>query len=189
MNTFHVIQTRYDGCYFRSRLEARWAVFFNHLDIAYEYEPEGYTKDGIKYLPDFYLPQVHGYGVYVEIKPSAPSQEEKDKAQMLCEVTKKYVYVFSGPIPWRDQDYSDGAEVFIPTLSYGKYGVSWDNFQKWCECEVCGNIGIEFEGRSHRLLCHRDEFQDDKGRTPDSPRLLLAYQAARSARFDGRQES
>lgn len=27
------IQTRYAGCLFRSRLEARWAVFFDHLGI------------------------------------------------------------------------------------------------------------------------------------------------------------
>ena len=36
------IQTQYDGYLFRSRLEARWAVFFDNAKIAYEYEPEGY---------------------------------------------------------------------------------------------------------------------------------------------------
>jgi hypothetical protein len=30
------------GCHFRSRLEARCAVFFDRLDIAWEYEPEGF---------------------------------------------------------------------------------------------------------------------------------------------------
>lgn len=36
------IQTEYKGYLFRSRLEARWAVFFDACGIAWEYEPEGY---------------------------------------------------------------------------------------------------------------------------------------------------
>lgn len=35
------LTTRYAGCRFRSRLEARWAVFFDHLGIEWEYEPQG----------------------------------------------------------------------------------------------------------------------------------------------------
>lgn len=68
-----VIQTEYNGYKFRSRLEARWAVFFEEAGIEYEYEPEGFIlPDGTKYLPDFYLPKVHGRnnqdGVFVEVK-------------------------------------------------------------------------------------------------------------------------
>ena len=33
------VQTEYNGYKFRSRLEARWAVFFDTLGIEYEYEP------------------------------------------------------------------------------------------------------------------------------------------------------
>jgi hypothetical protein len=47
------IETRYAGCRFRSRLEARWAVFFDHLDIRWEYEAEGFDTSAGKYLPDF----------------------------------------------------------------------------------------------------------------------------------------
>jgi len=51
------IETKYKGYRFRSRLEARWAVFFDALGIAWEYEPEGYDLgDGVWYLPDFYFP-------------------------------------------------------------------------------------------------------------------------------------
>lgn len=51
------IETHYNGYRFRSRLEARWAVFFDTLGIRYEYEPEGFElSDGTLYLPDFYLP-------------------------------------------------------------------------------------------------------------------------------------
>lgn len=53
------IETEYDGHRFRSRLEARWAVFFNAIGLDYEYEIEGFEMDGIKYLPDFYIPSLN----------------------------------------------------------------------------------------------------------------------------------
>lgn len=54
------IQTEYKGYPFRSRLEARWAVFFDALGIRYEYEPEGIIlSDGTGYLPNFFLPDFH----------------------------------------------------------------------------------------------------------------------------------
>lgn len=60
------IETRYAGCRFRSRLEARWAVFFDYLGISWRYEPEGFwLSNGVKYLPDFYLPELD---TWVEVK-------------------------------------------------------------------------------------------------------------------------
>jgi len=62
------IETHYGGYRFRSRLEARWAVFFDSLDppIEWEYEPEGYeipTSLGTqRYLPDFWLDSVGQWG-------------------------------------------------------------------------------------------------------------------------------
>lgn len=48
------IETIYKGYRFRSRLEARWAVFFDALGVEWEYEPEGFNlPSGRKYLPDF----------------------------------------------------------------------------------------------------------------------------------------
>lgn len=68
------IETRYDGTLFRSRLEARWAVFFNRMGIRWTYEKEGYETPLGRYLPDFWLPEVtlrHHFvrGVLFEIKP------------------------------------------------------------------------------------------------------------------------
>ena len=61
------IETEYNGYRFRSRLEARWAYFFDLLGIKYEYEPEGFLLGaGVRYLPDFYLPEME---TYVEVKP------------------------------------------------------------------------------------------------------------------------
>lgn len=48
------IETVYNGYRFRSRLEARWAVFFDTCGVTWEYEPEGFElPNGEKYLPDF----------------------------------------------------------------------------------------------------------------------------------------
>lgn len=48
------IQTYYKGYKFRSRTEARWAVFFDSVGVDWEYEPEGFVlSDGSHYLPDF----------------------------------------------------------------------------------------------------------------------------------------
>lgn len=63
------IETIYNGYRFRSRLEARWAVFFDAMGIKYEYEHEGYEikfEDApIRYLPDFWLPE---WGLHAEVK-------------------------------------------------------------------------------------------------------------------------
>jgi len=40
------IETLYNGYRFRSRLEARWAVFFDAIGLKYEYEVEGYKIEG-----------------------------------------------------------------------------------------------------------------------------------------------
>jgi hypothetical protein len=77
MSELRAIQTEYKGYLFRSRLEARWAVFFDSLGVSWEYEAEGYDLgDGLYYLPDFLLHHVtvnHGYferncDIYVEVK-------------------------------------------------------------------------------------------------------------------------
>jgi len=68
-NEFKVIPTYFNGVQFRSRLEARWAVFFRTLHINYEWEPESFDLgNGICYIPDFYLPKYNG-GIYCEVKP------------------------------------------------------------------------------------------------------------------------
>lgn len=55
--TIQPIPTTYNGYRFRSRTEARWAVFLDAVDIGYDYELQGYRlTDGTLWLPDFYLP-------------------------------------------------------------------------------------------------------------------------------------
>ena len=63
------IPTQYNGTLFRSRLEARWAVFFDLMRIKWEYEPQCFEQDDgdcvIQYLPDFYLTELE---CWVEVK-------------------------------------------------------------------------------------------------------------------------
>lgn len=63
---YKVLPTFYNGVQFRSRTEARWAVYFDLERIAWQYEPEGFKLGSLYYLPDFYLPQVD---MWAEVKP------------------------------------------------------------------------------------------------------------------------
>lgn len=80
------IETEWNGYRFRSRLEARWAVFFQAVGIEWEYEPEGFDlgPDLGWYLPDFIMLHNPGRGPYVEIKPTEPTPSEYKKMQAVC---------------------------------------------------------------------------------------------------------
>ncbi len=74
MKTLKAIETNYAGCRFRSRLEARWAVFFDSISTPWFYEPQGYTvgPDATPYLPDFWLPE---FDLWVEVKGALKPEE------------------------------------------------------------------------------------------------------------------
>ena len=80
-NDIKAIETEYDGHRFRSRLEARWAVFFNAVGLTYEYEIEGFEMDGTRYLPDFYIPSLNRW---FEIKGKPMSLNEIKKCEEFC---------------------------------------------------------------------------------------------------------
>lgn len=90
------IPATYNGVQFRSRTEARWAVFFDALGVRWEYEHEGYQLPSGWYLPDFWLPEVNG-GIFVEIKPERePTEREVIVAKELAYATKKEVAMMFG---------------------------------------------------------------------------------------------
>lgn len=89
------IETTYNGYKFRSRLEARWAIYFDTLGIAYYYEHEGYDLGEVGwYLPDFYLPQMDWWA---EVKPVKFSAVELKKLRSLVLLTKKPALMLVGP--------------------------------------------------------------------------------------------
>lgn len=87
MSEIKAIETNYNGLLFRSRLEARWAVFFYAAGVKYEYEPDAFMIDGMGYVPDFYLPD---YDLYVEVKPA--------REGALVEVAKAFGLIGTGKI-------------------------------------------------------------------------------------------
>lgn len=112
------IETQYKGYRFRSRLEARWAVFFDALGIRWEYELEGFDlPDAGRYLPDFYLP---GSGVFFEVKGEKPTDEETLKAYVLARETGKPVVIACGMLDY-DRDLWRDAEWFIPGCDFSVY--------------------------------------------------------------------
>lgn len=85
MSEIKAIPTRYKGYHFRSRLEARWAVLLDALNIVWVYEHEGYQLGGGElYLPDFWLPDRK---LFLETKGCWPTDEERAKAQGLHDIT------------------------------------------------------------------------------------------------------
>jgi hypothetical protein len=70
------IETRAYGCRFRSRLEARWAIFLTEAGFTWEYEPEGAQLDAGRYLCDFRVTGPNGVQVWLEVKP--PNNTEDD---------------------------------------------------------------------------------------------------------------
>lgn len=76
------IETKYHGHKFRSRTEARWAVFFDALGIKWDYEKDGFDlgEQGM-YLPDFWLPESK---VYAEVKGQEFTTQEVNRCRILA---------------------------------------------------------------------------------------------------------
>ncbi len=105
--------TTYNGITFRSRLEARWAVYFDCIGIKYEYEMERFDfNDGTSYLPDFYLPQVK---MWAEVKPIEFDKNAEDLVDKLVWQTeseclklvgspqpKSYESICYDPMPYKE---------------------------------------------------------------------------------------
>lgn len=194
--------------YFRSRLEARWAVFYDRLGIKYEYEKEGYDLgNGIWYLPDFWLPDQK---CFVEIKPTSPNKEENLKAEKLARQSGYPVCIAMGQIE------AYGTDNFPNKHDIWFSNGCWDDSYLWCQCPDCGKFGIEFDGRSDRLPCkepiccaYKKEYHNlpeehyyfckhevhpggcqrhgnnyDKGYNSESDEILIAYRIARCIRFE-----
>lgn len=158
MTTIKAIETRYKGYRFRSRLEARWAVFFDALngDGRWEYEKEGFDLGNLGwYLPDFYI----HHGLWVEIKPRFMSGEIRlktiDQCSMLAFRLRQYVILVEGN-PWPDEYniYFFEKDGSYPALIGSNYCFSQSGFLA-----------------EKRNACIDDE-------------LMNAFRAARSARFE-----
>ncbi len=155
------IETVYRGYRFRSRLEARWAVFFDALDIVWQYEQEGYNLDGLWYLPDFWLPDL---GYWVEIKPMLPEDrsteletilvgEEIEKADRLARLSGKDVYLLCGPIETVEKTRQSTIIGFTPSQPLRSGRIYAPDIYLFAQCPLCGRAGITFAGYIPDLKC------------------------------------
>lgn len=146
------IETKYKGYRFRSRLEARWAVFFDALGIRFEYEKEGFDLEDVgRYLPDFWLPQVN---MWAEVKPSTFTYNELKRCWALQEMTGHEIVLLDGPPDFRSYftynhlptDYLMNAEGEISRITDGGYpGEEYDLPVPWNDVIVSN--GYLNEGR------------------------------------------
>lgn len=177
------IETHYNGYRFRSRTEARWAVFFDSLNIPYEYEKQGYDLgNGLYYLPDFWLPQ---QDIFIEIKPLIYKDGEiewpkRTKEDKLEEQSNKEVITVCGLPGEISESYSHDNIAYMCFTSN-------DIEHFWCVCPECGSLGIQYQGWSgrnnHKKKCSFNGL-GLKNPNLNSPKLIDAYNKAKSARFE-----
>lgn len=175
MTQIQAIETVYKNYRMRSRLEARWAVFFDAMDEEWQYEPEGYDLNGIYYLPDFYLPRLK---CFIEIKGQQPTKEELNKCSLFRDYVGKAIAIFHG----------------LPSENQGMW-FCWDQSEsagssEW-EVELCetGTDTMTFcvEDNGNRQF-YMSEFSDDFDPMLNYPyrdyKFMLALNAAKQARFE-----
>ena len=174
------VPTLYKGIQFRSRLEARWAIFFDELGIEWDYEPETFeTKYGY-YMPDFFLPSINRWFI---VKGAKISDDESQKVLELSRLTAASAIIAEGSIPdWFDFHKENHQCNYLSMLvnTDGQEGGDWG----WmpCFCPECGKFDFQFEGRYERNC---ECVNSDGGYyEPPNPKILRALQKARTAYFN-----
>jgi hypothetical protein len=133
------IPTTYNRINFRSRLEARWAVVFDLLNIRWQYEPEKTFTGFSNYIPDFVLTLEDGQQVLFEVKGSAPTMSEESK---LANIASRFhaAFIASGPIAEPDirQIWIDNRQVCSSPAAFQA-------------CPFCGLLSLESLGNGKLL--------------------------------------
>ena len=122
------IPTFYDGIEYRSRLEARWAAFFDQLGWQYTYEP----FDGDYYIPDFVI---HGGApLIVEIKPAVTPDDYQAAATRVARGLSEQ---------WQRGVVILGIDP-LPRAGFMRASRWWPAFRNadWQLCPICGGVGI-----------------------------------------------
>lgn len=90
------LESFYAGCRFRSRLEARWAYYFDLIGLAWQYEPEAYALPQGNYCPDFLCGGIDPF--FIEVKPTFNEFDDvRPKLIGLAHYTKRAVFCVVGP--------------------------------------------------------------------------------------------
>jgi len=192
------IETKYKGYRFRSRLEARWAVFFETLGLDWGYEIEGYeiterrwsstdSKDHgedvtFRYLPDFFIRDCK---LFVEIKGQRPTEEEFAKCKTLADQAGRAVLVCWG-LPYEHPSY---LYAWDTTDRSGGTFETWGTFL-WPISSATGLIVHAERLREDRSIYLGADFTDEIYNLSCAPfnakagHFDWAVNAARAARFE-----
>lgn len=128
MQKTQAIETYYKNTRFRSRLEAKWALFFDELGIIWDYEPQGFESRGVRYLPDFYMPELD---LFFECKPYAPSKSDFNKSAVGVEASGKTLILSWGyPAVPIDDRLFNMVDIFN-FIQYGTNELMADSFVKF----------------------------------------------------------
>lgn len=177
------IETTYKGYRFRSRLEARWAVFFDALGIKYEYEPEGFQlSDGTLYLPDFWLPESK---TFFEVK-GVMGSDDAHKIEQLMRDSHHPVVI----------GYSDFQFEAADNVGPGSYSQETKTGSYFVKCRQCG--AYHFIGEAGAWDCTGCGYYDGDNTSEwllrgdgkealswdDHSEVIEAIEKARGARFE-----
>lgn len=189
------IETSYAGCRFRSRLEARWAVFFDRMGIRWDYETQGYMvgPEGCDrpYLPDFWLPVER---LWVEVKGNIADLDHELTLNAviphwgLANIKRdRHSMLILGPVP------RPGGRVAHSILTFHKGDVMRD----WAEFSGIGGLSVtephhgemsgpHWLGNDSGDIAKPDPSLTDVAHLPGMSGNFIeaAYTAARSARFE-----
>lgn len=174
------IETHYKGYRFRSRLEARWAVYFDAIGLIWEYEKEGFDVGYYGwYLPDFWLPQV---GMWAEAKPELLSLEEYMKLEKLVLLTGHYGLMLEGTPTCKTYDYLE------PNPNQTLLPDGWERRHNSRHCSVVDCVISMYHDypRTERRFYSSTGGVDHHDFAPDGmfEDVPAAVEAARSARFE-----
>ncbi|MFI9311458.1 hypothetical protein [Streptomyces triculaminicus] len=187
---------------FCRELDARWSVFFDHLEVPYVYEPESFrATDGTECTPAFWLPRERLWFVpEVESAPPwwsrfaaaasnqgfvwdpwADSDDEQSIDPTPFEVAEQWqgnALLCLGGIPDGHALSPDPIKGPWHGHDLGMYSEGDFPYQ-WTMCPECGSFGATFWGYAERLPCRCiDDRVRHKIANGADARLLAAYRAA-----------
>jgi hypothetical protein len=188
------IDTRYKGYLFRSRLEARWAVFFDQMGWSWDYEPEGFELGGTQYLPDFKVAIPRGDHTWFEVKPRETEIDPKFDAFFKL-LTKETIWgnaaqlLRGDPVDHLERIARSNQLMCLGcgTVIKGGYSACGGG-EVCCYCDFCdftGHTGDKYQGLCAPYTYHKGSLcfctlDIDAAHR----RLRAAAVAARSARFE-----
>ena len=171
------IETRYRGYLCRSRLEARWMVFLDHLGIDFEYELEGFDlPNGQRYLPDLWLPKIKHWA---EVKPAEFTAEERSKAVWLALASQCPILLLIGVPGFKVYD------SLIPCYSKDDSGAVIEALGVMESTEL---LDIDYHCRRYynqERRLYGNPGEDFSAPECFTPQYRDAVFASRSARFEG----